>query len=119
MGEFPQLKSGAIAQYPLRRDVVGATRVLRFVDGGEQRFRNEATPLHRWVIRLDLLDEQEAAAIEAFFVSQQGQLGGFAFIDPWDGTEYPDCSLETDNVVLEYQGRARCRAILIVKENRV
>jgi hypothetical protein len=117
MANFPLLKTGAVAQYPLIRTVRYSTCVLRFVDGTEQRFREHNSPVRRWVIRLDLLDEEELSRIDEFFVSEQGHLGDFSFTDPWDGMEYPSCSLENDIAELSFHGPARGTATLTVKEN--
>jgi len=40
---------------------------------------------NRWEIRLAALDESEMAALEQFFLDNQGGFGNFAFTDPWDG----------------------------------
>ena len=95
MGAFPLLKSGAIVQYPVTRTLEYSTRVLRFVDGTEQRFRQYGSGLHKWLVRLDLLDEEELLRLEQFFTSEQGRFGSFAFTDPWSGAEYANCSLES------------------------
>jgi len=118
MDEFPTLKTGAIAQHPASRSQEHRTCVLRFIDGTEQRFRERASALRKWVIRLDLLDEEEAARLEEFFHAQQGRLGRFAFTDPWTGVRYPDCSFEDDTLALQYQGFMRTGARLVVRENR-
>src|ERR1700748_2443175 len=91
MSTFPVLKTGAVAQYPAARTLQYSNQVLRFLDGTEQRYRDSAGPLHRWVIRLENLDAGEMAAMEAFFLSSQGGFASFAFTDPWDGTSYPNC----------------------------
>ncbi len=79
---------------------------MRFLDGSEQRYRDAAGTLHRWVIQLDELDESEMAAFQQFFENVQGRLGSFVFIDPWDGTEYANCSLADDE--LAYEQSRRC-----------
>jgi hypothetical protein len=118
MSTFPVLKTGAVAQYPASRTVEHATRVLTFLDGSEQRFRLTSGAARSWVIRLAVLDETEMSAIEEFLVSRQGRLGSFAFTDPWDGTVYPDCSLESDVNPLTFADVLRGRATLTVRENR-
>ena len=118
MSNFPQLKTGAVAQYPAQKTVSYRTHVLRFVDGSDQRFREYSASLHRWAIRLDLLDESELAAVEQFFLSQQGELSDFSFTDPWDGAEYTSCSLENGDAALEYYRQGRGRTVLVLKENR-
>ncbi len=118
MGTFPVLKTGAALQYPAGRVLEHSTSVQVFVDGGEQRFREYAGPARRWVIRLGLLDEAELAALEDFLIAQQGGLGSFAFTDPWEGTTYPDCSLEADTTPLEWQDLMSGRTTVVVVENR-
>lgn len=118
MSAFPVLSTGAVAQYPASRTLECATRVLVFVDGSEQRFRQTGSPVRRWAIRLETLNDEEMAAIEAFLVSRQGRYGSFAFTDPWDGLVYPDCSLETDEAPLNYRDLLRGGATLVVRENR-
>ncbi len=118
MAEFPKLKTGAVMQYPARRTASYSTRVLRFVDGSEQRYRRYGSPLKAWVIRLELLDEEELRSLEEFFLSQQGALYDFSFTDPYDNTTYPSCRLEGDAVELRFQGVHRGGTALIVRENR-
>jgi phage-related protein len=118
VASFPALKTGVVAQYPSDRTRRFSTRVLRFLDGGEQRFAGFSTPLKRWLIRLELLDESELAGIEDFFVEQGGQAGTFTFTDPWDGTVHTNCSFEGDTMTADYRGRGDGAASVVVKENR-
>jgi phage-related protein len=117
MATFPKLKTGAVLQYPAARGLRFASQVLRFVDGTEQRFRTAAAALRRWEIRLDFLDESEIAEIEQFFLENQGAFGSFSFTDPWDGTEYPNCSLESGELHLLALAEMRGRTALVVREN--
>ncbi len=119
MSAFPRLKTGVVAQYPATRSVVYGTEVFRFLDGSEQRFRSSSGAVRRWVIRLDLLDETETSRLEEFFASMQGRFGSFSFQDPWDNTIYPDCSLESDELVIEERGETRGKLALVVRENRI
>ena len=118
MSTFPKLKTAAVAQYPAAKTLTFRNRVLRFVDGQEQRYRESAGPLHRWQIRLNALDEGELAAIDGFFWSNQGRLGRFAFTDPWDGIVYPDCSLGSDELELTSLAEMSGKSELTVVENR-
>lgn len=118
MTTFPNLKTGAVAQYPARRTVLYQNQALRFVDGTEQRYRGCAGPLHQWEIRLSELDESETAALEAFFTANQGAFGTFSFTDPWDGTVYPNCSLAGDEMELAAAGEMMGSTRLVVMENR-
>lgn len=118
MSDFPVLKTGAVIQYPAEKETRFSTQVIRFVDGSEQRFRDFATSLRRWIIRLDQLDETEMISMRNFFRTQRGVAGTFSFMDPWDGAEHANCSLETDEMVEEFLDRSRGRTTLVVKENR-
>ena len=81
--------------------------MYRFIDGLEQRYRTGSTPLKSWVIRFDLLDEEELTTLEDFFLSQAGQFGSFSFTDPWDNTGYEDCSFDDDTLALDFSDLSR------------
>lgn len=115
---FPTLKTGAVLQYPAKKSLRFNTDAIRFLDGTEQRFRDNPTVLHRWTIQLALLDESELATLDQFFVSNQGRFGSFSFTDPWDGTVYPNCSLSADTFNFQLQGEMRGKATVVVCENR-
>jgi len=118
MATFPKLKTSAVAQYPASKTIKYQNQALRFLDGTEQRYRDSAGPLHRWVLKFVDLDESEMASIAEFFSGDQGQFGSFAFTDPWDGTVYPDCSLASDELDQTWQGEMRGTTSLTVMENR-
>jgi hypothetical protein len=118
MATFPQLKTGAVAQYPATKSAHFQNQTVRFLDGSEQRYRDSAGPLHQWVVQLSELDESEMAAFEQFFEDNQGRLGSFAFTDPWDGTQYPNCSLASDDLMLASTAEMRGKTSLTVIENR-
>jgi hypothetical protein len=118
MATFPNLKTGAVVQYPARKDLRFQNQTLRFLDGTEQRYRDSAGALRRWDIRLDQLDEGEMAALEQFFAETEGAYGAFAFTDPWDGHKYENCSLETDGLDLTALAETRGSTWLTVVENR-
>ena len=118
MSAFPRLKTNAVAQYPSQRVIEFQNQALRFVDGSEQRYRGSAGPLHRWVIRLDGLDEGEAAAFDEFLRTTRGGFGSFEFTDPWDGNVYDDCSLADDDLNISVVDVSSSRTVLTVLENR-
>ncbi len=118
MATFPALKTGSVAQYPSERSKRFSTVVYEFVDGREQRFPQYSAPLRRWLVQLELLDEIELFRLERFFVEQAGAEGHFSFVDPWDGTEYPNCSFESDEIELVFAGHGDGRTTVVVKENR-
>jgi len=115
---FPALKTGAVAQYPSDRTQRFSTLGYRFLDGSEQRFPGFGTPLRRWIIRLELLDEGELARLEEFFMEQKGQAGNFALTDPRDGVVHANCSFENDAMTADYREAGDGRTSVVVKENR-
>jgi hypothetical protein len=119
MAAFPRVGNRAVAQYPSARRVESSTTVLEYLDGTEQRFRNRAAPATHWLIRLSDVPAEELVAIEVFFLEQQGQYGSFSFTDPWDGTEYPDCSFESDELHADSFAEGRSSTTLIIKNNQV
>src|SRR5262249_53533703 len=90
MAAFPNLKTGAVAQYPAERTRRFSNGVHRFMDGSKQRWPLYGSALRRWAIRLSLLDEAELTTLEDFFSANRS----FSFTDPWDGTVYPNCSFD-------------------------
>ncbi|MGB7759161.1 MAG: DUF2460 domain-containing protein [Bryobacteraceae bacterium] len=118
MASFPTLKTSAVAQYPATKAVTFQNQVVRFVDGSEQRYRDCAGPLHRWVIRLSELDETEMAALEQFLESNQGSFGSFSFTDPWDNRTYGNCSFADDAIGLTSMEELRGETSVTVRENR-
>jgi len=115
---FPTLTTGAVMQYPAKRTIKFSTDVIRFLDGTEQRYREEPSVLHQWTIALDLLKDEELAALNQFFLSNQGAYGSFSFTDPWDGTVYANCSLSSDSFTIQFQGEMRGKTTVTVCENR-
>src|SRR5687767_10095146 len=113
MSAFPRLKTLAVMQYPAEKKIGCSTRVLRFVDGSEQRFRELERPVRRWAVRLDLLDGREWAELEAFFVFTNGRAGIFSFTDPWDESEHADCSFDSDSARIELVGEQHARLTLL------
>jgi hypothetical protein len=118
MATFPQLKTGAVAQYPAGKSLHFRNQALRFLDGSEQRYRDSTGPLHQWIIQLNELDPTEVSALEEFFEANQGRLGSFSFIDPWDATQYPTCSLASDDFDVTSLAEVRATASLTIVENR-
>jgi len=116
MSQFPKLRTGAVAQYPSTREYRFASEVVRFLDNGEQRYREAAAPRRRWVIRLTQLDEGEMAELANFFHAQQGRLGRFDFEDPWTKTVTSDCRFDQDQLQTEIPGEFDSECIVTVIE---
>jgi hypothetical protein len=114
MSAFPTLRTGAVAQYPLDRAVRFQTQSVRFMDGSRQRFRLYGAGLRRWTIRLDLLDEQELAAIAAF-TEQQGT-AGFPFTDPVTGDQVANCIISNQSCEAGMKDEFNANARLEIEE---
>ena len=117
MSAFPKLKTQAVAQYPCSRDRIYRTKVLSFIDGREERFRDFSKPLLMWTIDLSLLDRDELAAFEEFFIEQEGALNAFDFTDPWDETVHARCTLENSEVWFRHDGPQAGSTKLVVRGN--
>lgn len=118
MLRFPNLKTGAPAQYPFVRAWNWKTEVARFVDGSEQRHRELGDGVKKWVVSLELLDEQEARDLMEFVEAVRGGQGSFEFTDPVDGTVYPDCSLDGDIIEFTWDDQDSIRVQLTIRENK-
>jgi hypothetical protein len=118
MAQFPILKTGAVAQYPLVWTRSFRTDIVAFLDGSEQRFRNSSSVLHAWEIDLAKLDELELASVEQFFLGNQGQANLFVFTDPGSGANYPNCSIDGADLILESTAPLSGRTTVVVRENR-
>ena len=118
MSAFPKLKTQAIAQYPSSREKLYATKILSFIDGQEERFRDFSKPLLLWTVDLNLLDRDEMAALEEFFIEQDGALNVFDFTDPWDDTVHAGCTLENSEVWFRHDGPQAGSTKLVVRGNR-
>lgn len=104
MARFPVLTSGAITQYPAVIGTGQGAQVIRFLDASDQRYLVQPRAHRQWQIRLDLLNEDEIQAIEAFFIAQSGDYSPFSFPDPFSGTAVPNCRLAAPGLVSEYVG---------------
>jgi len=118
MSTFPTLKTSAVTQYPATKAITFQNQAVRFVDGTEQRYRDCAGPLHKWVIRVSDLDETEMTALELFYESNGGRFGNFSFIDPWDSQTYSNCSFAADYIDLESKEELRGATSVTILENR-
>jgi len=115
MLEFPRLKTGAGAQYPVVVEMRAATRVFTFLDGRQQRFP-ASRPCRKWRIEYDELDETEAARLEEFSARHRETAEPFRFTDPLTGREHWPCYLEGREQVQVVKGPGRRKMTLIVVE---
>jgi len=113
MTSFPTLKTGAVTQYPFDRAVGFQIQAVRFLDGSSQRFRIR-TPLRKWTLNLDLLDEDEMIALVAFFEAQG--TAPFAFTDPVSGDTALACVLSANSLTVAMIAEHRAQATVLIEE---
>jgi hypothetical protein len=114
MDNFPILKTGAIAQYPLAREIRFLTQGVRFMDNSSQKYRLYGKPLRSWTIKLDLLDEQELAAVIAFVEQQSGQ--SFTFTDPITGNDVARCRISGQHLDTAMASEMNGQTNLVIEE---
>lgn len=115
MLEFPRLKTGVSAQYPLQRETVVRIRRFTFLDGKQQRF--PAKKFHRrWVLWLSELGEEEAAAIESLAFRHRETGEPFRFEDPITGRVHYPCYLEERAQEQTALGPGRRKSALVIVE---
>ncbi len=80
---FPQLLSGAIAQYPLRKSYA-LSNVTNLQEDGS-RYRSGATnPADlSWTLNYTHLSQQECDSLSSFFRKTSGRAVPFTFLDPF------------------------------------
>ena len=81
---FPQLASGALAQYPLRKTRIART-IRNVLPDGSMLLAPDANATKLvWQLAYTALSSQELNALTAHFTACQGRLKAFTFIDPAD-----------------------------------
>jgi len=117
MPTFPTLTTGAILQYPSVKRFSYSTRVMTFLDGSEQRFRQYPVQVQFWLVKLDKLTEDEVHKVETFIGMQLTQSAPFLFTDPWDGVEHPDCTIASDDFESAFDLNGRGSLSLVIRNN--
>jgi hypothetical protein len=79
---FPQLSTGAVAQFPYRRTVEFRTLVHQSPDGSEIVVRDLDLAKRAWELSFDEIDDQEWQAIQDLFIQVEGRLQSFLFLEP-------------------------------------
>lgn len=115
MLEFPTLRTGVAGQYPLSREFLAETRVYTFLDGRQQRFP-AAKLRRRWTLQLDMLDEQEAWAVEEFARQHFETAEPFRFKDPHTGMVHWPCFLQGRSFSSDASGPMHRGCVLVVIE---
>lgn len=115
MNQFPTLASGAYAQRGSSTTTKTRSRVLRYLDGSEQRYT--VTPQQRyWTLHLDRITPEEARTIVNFYEQQRGMAGIFTFTDPWTGEVIQRCSFDLPACETQSLAENSCKMRLVIKE---
>lgn len=81
---FPQLSTGAIAQYPIKKRRITRSIVNACLDGSAIKVADVGGSATEWQLQLTDLDDAELQAIQQFFSDIEGRLNTFTFLDPTD-----------------------------------
>ena len=79
---FPQLPTGALSQFPLRKRRLSRTVVNTMADGRTIKLPDVAAQVTEWQLQYTGLSDPELATLAQFFASVEGSLNGFTFLDP-------------------------------------
>jgi hypothetical protein len=81
---FPQLLSGALAQYPIRKNRLVRTISNLLPDGSLLQFSDPGGSRLLWDLEYTELSIVDMAALQAHFTACAGPVHAFTFIDPTD-----------------------------------
>ncbi len=79
---FPQLETGALAQYPLLKQRLERTIQNIAQDGSVISLYDIYAPQVRWTLDYECITDAETNLITSFFMSCEGSLQPFLFVDP-------------------------------------
>ncbi len=82
MSVYPQLMSGALSQYPLKKRLQARTVINRLADGSTVKLPDAPGGSTGWQLQYSGLTDAEVSALQTFFTSCEGSLNGFIFVDP-------------------------------------
>lgn len=81
---YPQLTTGAVAQFPVTRSTNLRTIVNQLPSGFTIRMSDTGDEKVQWRLRYSSLTDNERTSIENLFEACEGQLNTFTFLDPTD-----------------------------------
>ena len=82
MAVFPQLATGATAQFRFEKQVDGRAILNRAMDASTYAAADPAGRRVKWGLEFVGLTESEFGALEGLFEACEGRLGAFTFLDP-------------------------------------
>lgn len=81
---YPQLATGALSQFPIRKQHRMRTVVNTAADGTSIKLADPNGETTQWQLAYSDLSDAELGALEQFFAAAEGTLNGFVFLDPAD-----------------------------------
>jgi hypothetical protein len=79
---YPQLTSGALAQFPIRKRIRMRTVINTLADMTVIKLADPAGETIQWRLQYADLSDAEAASLQQFYLATQGSLNVFTFLDP-------------------------------------
>ena len=79
---FPQLLTGAVGQFPLKRLISRKTIANLLEDGSRVILHDPGASATQWTITFANLTDDEANELAAFFHATEGRLNTFTLFDP-------------------------------------
>ena len=76
------MTTGALAQFPVKKSNRLRTFINTMADGSVVKLADPAGALTEWQLQYSNLSDAEAAALQQFFLSMEGSLNVFTFLDP-------------------------------------
>ena len=81
---FPQLSSGTVCQFPVKRRARFGTIGNKLPGGDSIRMSDRGAGSIHWQLQYSGLSNDEWSAIENLFAAAEGRLNTFSFVDPTD-----------------------------------
>lgn len=81
---YPQLTTGAVSQFPVRRSTSMRTVANQLASGFAIRMADTGAQKVQWQLQYSSLTDGERSSIESLFEESEGQLNTFTFLDPTD-----------------------------------
>jgi hypothetical protein len=82
MGVYPQLMSGALSQFPIKKRLQSRTVINTLADGSSVKLADAPGGSSGWQLQYAGLTDSEMEALQEFFAACEGSLNGFTFLDP-------------------------------------
>ncbi|HWB86039.1 MAG TPA: hypothetical protein VG675_17990 [Bryobacteraceae bacterium] len=81
---YPQLSSGAITHFPVRKRRVTRTITNTTLDGRAIKLADPGAETTQWQLQYSALSDEELSMLQQFFSAAEGTLNTFLFLDPTD-----------------------------------